>query len=170
MTHLPSLPANAALFDVFKAYPDASHPLLEYHEILLRGRSSLSVAERERIAAYVSELNGCAYCHAIHAATAETLAPNTEAGEARLAPILALAEKLTRAPGRDPAAEARAVLATGWDEQALFEAVSICGLFNLMNRLVAGLGIAASPEYLRMAAERLAEGGYAGLATALDSR
>ena len=56
------------------------------------------------------------------------------------------------------------------DERALFDAVSICGLFNLMNRLVEGLGITASPDYLRMAASRLAEGGYAGLAATLDAR
>ena len=48
--------------------------------------------------------------------------------------------------------------------------MSICALFNLMNRLVAGLGIAAGPDYLRMAAERLAESGYAGLAAKLDPR
>ena len=39
-----------------------------------------------------------------------------------------------------------------------------------MNRLVEGLGITASPDYLRMAASRLAEGGYAGLAATLDAR
>ena len=140
MTHLPSLPATAALFDVFKAYPEAARPLLAYHEILMRGPSSLSVAARERIAAYVSALNGCEYCRVIHAAAAEALAVTSDEGEARLAPILTLVETLTRTPNRDPATEARAVLSAGWDEQALFDAVSICGLFNLMNRLVAGLG------------------------------
>ena len=170
MTHLPSLPADAALFDVFKAYPEAARPLLAYHEVLLRGPSSLSVAGRERIAAHVSGLNGCDYCRAIHAATAEALHLDSGEDEEMLAPILALAEKLTRGPGADVAAEARAVLAAGWDERALFGAVSICGLFNLMNRLVEGLGITASPDYLRMAAKRLAEGGYAGLAATLDAR
>ncbi len=170
MTHLPSLRADAALFDVFNAYPDAARPLLAYTEVLLRGASSLSVGDRERIAAYVSDLNSCGYCHGIHAATAEALDQDSvDEGGGRLAPILALVEKLTRTPERDPAAEARAVLAAGWDEQALFEAVSICGLFNLMNRLVAGLGIAASPDCLQMAAERLAAGGYAGLEAALDA-
>ena len=119
MTHLPSLPADAALFDVFKAYPEAARPLLAYHEVLLRGPSSLSVAERERIAAHVSGINGCEYCRAIHAATAEALHSDSGGDEEMLAPILALAEKLTRGPGADVAAEARAVLAAGWGRARL---------------------------------------------------
>ena len=170
MTHLPSLPANAALFDLFKAYPEAARPLLAYHEVLLRGPSSLSVPERERIAAYVSELNGCAYCQAIHTAPARALKSSADEGDDRCAPILALVEKLTLTPEADTAAEAKAVLAAGWDEAALFHAVSICALFNLMNRLVAGLGIAAGQDYLRMAAERLAVSGYAALAAKLEPR
>ena len=170
MTHLPSLPANAALFDLFKAYPEVARPLLAYHEVLLRGPSSLSVPERERIAAYVSGLNGCAYCQAIHGATARALQSDQGEDDDKTAPIFALVEKLTLSPDADTAAEAEAVLAAGWDEEALFHSVSICALFSLMNRLVAGLGIAAGPDYLRMAAERLAEGGYAGLAAKLDPR
>ena len=129
-----------------------------------------SRAERERIAAYVSELNGCAYCQAIHGATAGALESDPRQRGDKTAAILALVKKLTLTPEDDAAAEAGAVLAAGWDEEALFHAVSICALFNLMNRLVAGLGIAAGPDYLRMAAERLAESGYGGLAAKLDPR
>ncbi len=132
MSHLPSLPPSAALYDVFKAYPEAARPLLAYHEVLLRGPSSLSVGERERIAAYVSRLNGCGYCQAIHSTAAEALGADSDQDETRLAPILALVEKLTRAPADDTAAEAAAVRAAGWDEPAVFEAISVCGLFTLM--------------------------------------
>ena len=59
MTYLPSLPDDAVLLDVFRAYPATSRPLLEYHQALLRGPSPLTVAERELIAAYVSGLNAC---------------------------------------------------------------------------------------------------------------
>lgn len=45
MTHLPSLPEQARLLDVLRAYPDTARPLLDYHETLMRGptrrRSSL---------------------------------------------------------------------------------------------------------------------------------
>lgn len=63
MTFLPSLPDNARLLDVFRAYPDTAFPLLDYHEALMRGPSPLSIAERELIAAYVSGLNACDYCY-----------------------------------------------------------------------------------------------------------
>ncbi len=42
-------------------------------------------------------------------------------------------------------ADADRVYAAGWDERALFDAISICGLFNLMNRIVEGSGIKANP-------------------------
>jgi AhpD family alkylhydroperoxidase len=70
MSYLESLPEHARLLDVFRAYPDAARPLLDYHEVLLRGPSPLSVAERELIAAYASALNACGYCHGVHSATA----------------------------------------------------------------------------------------------------
>jgi hypothetical protein len=55
------------------------------------------------------------------------------------------------------------VFAAGWDERALHDAVSVCALFNFMNRLVEGLGIQADVGYFGVAAERLASQGYAGL-------
>ena len=51
----------------------------------------------------------------------------------------------------------------GWEEQALHNAVAVCGLFNMMNRLVDGLGITAGEDYFRIASDRLATTGYAGL-------
>ena len=81
----------------------------------------------------------------------------------RMKPVLRYVHKLTRMPSRLTAADAEAVLAAGWDEQTLHDAASVCGLFNLMNRLVEGLGIQADAGYFRLSAERLATQGYAGL-------
>src|SRR5439155_8589721 len=64
MSFLRSLPPEAGLLQVFQAVPEAARPLLEYHEVLLRGESPFSAAERELIAAYVSGLNSCNYCRA----------------------------------------------------------------------------------------------------------
>lgn len=61
MTFLPSLPDDARLLDVLRAYPGTAGPLLDYHEALMRGPSPLTVAERELVAAYVSGLNSCDY-------------------------------------------------------------------------------------------------------------
>lgn len=175
MSHLPSLPHDAVLLDVFRAYPETSRPLLEYHQALLRGPSPLSVAERELIAAYVSGLNACRYCHGVHTATAQafgipegTLAAllddvGTAAVAERMKPLLRYVGKLTLTPSKITPGDAEAVLAAGWPEQALHDAVAVCGLFNLMNRLVEGLGITAEQDYVQASARRLAGQGYAGL-------
>lgn len=175
MSYLSSLPEDAVLLDVFRAYPQTSRPLLDYHQALLRGPSPLTVAERELIAAYVSGLNACRYCHGVHTATAQafgisdgTLAALlTDVSAApvpeRMKPLLRYAGKLTLSPAKITPADAETVLAAGWEEQALHDAVAVCGLFNLMNRLVEGLGINAEEDYFRVSARRLADTGYTGL-------
>lgn len=172
MPHLRSLRAGASLIDVFKAFPETSTPLIEFHEVLLRGPSPFTAAERELIAAYVSGLNRCDYCHAVHTATAERM--GVEAGlvpqivrdgslddvAAKLRPVLALARKLTLSPGSVTKADADAVLTAGWDDTALYYAVAVTALFNFMNRLVEGLGIELETSYVAPASQRLAESGY----------
>jgi uncharacterized peroxidase-related enzyme len=175
MAYLPSLPPDAVLLDVFRAYPQTARPLLDYHQALLRGPSPLTEAERELIAAYVSALNACRYCHGVHQATAQAFgigegtlaallrdidgAPVAD----RMKPLLRYAGKLTLTPAKITPPDAQAVLAAGWDEQALNDAVAVCALFNMMNRLVEGLGITAGEGYFGTAAGRLAGAGYAGL-------
>ncbi len=174
MSFLPSLP-DAPLLEVLGTIPDVAGPLLDFHEALMRGPSPLTVAERELIAAYVSALNACRYCHGVHQVTAQhfgveeqTLArlledPGSAEVDARLGALLIYVAKLTGTPARMTASDAEAVLAAGWDEAALRDAVAVCALFNCMNRLVDGLGITASPDYLALAGTRLGSAGYAGL-------
>jgi uncharacterized peroxidase-related enzyme len=175
MTRLTSLHENAVLLDVFRAYPATSEPLLDYHETVMRGDSPFTVAEREFIAAYVSGLNSCGYCHGVHTATAE--ACGVPAGQvpaavadldaadvpARMRPVLRYVGKLTQAPSSVSDEDARAVYAAGWDERALHDAVVVCALFNFMNRLVEGLGISADASYFAESGKRLHDIGYAGL-------
>ncbi|MEW6689160.1 MAG: carboxymuconolactone decarboxylase family protein [Pseudomonadota bacterium] len=131
MSFLKTLPADAVLLHVFRAYPETSVPLLAFHETLLRGPSPLSVAKRELIAAYVSGLNACAHCHGVHEATAREFgvaadllavlltdlerAPVAE----KLKPILRYVGKLTQSPAR--MTQADAVFAAGWTGRALHD-------------------------------------------------
>src|SRR5438128_8957671 len=73
MAYLPSMPKDASLLDVFRMFPETNEPLIAFHESLLRGPSPFTEGERELVAAYVSGLNGCRYCHVVHTATAERL-------------------------------------------------------------------------------------------------
>jgi uncharacterized peroxidase-related enzyme len=168
-----------SLLELFQAHPTAARPLIEYHEVLLRGPSALSVAERELIAAFVSALNACSYCHGIHAATAvafgadpalvEALVADVEAAPiaGRLKPIFRLVRKLTLTPAKVIDQDRNAILDAGWPAAALHDVVAVCGLFNLMNRLVDGLGIEAAAGYTATSAARLHGGGYAALLSLL---
>jgi uncharacterized peroxidase-related enzyme len=173
--YLKSLPDGARLLEVFQANPATSRPLLDYHELLMRGDSPLSAADRELIAAYVSGLNECGYCHGVHTATAEAFgvepgllaelvadldtAPVTD----ELRALLAYVRKLTRTPSRITEADAQAVFAAGWDDRALYDAVLVCALFNFMNRMVNGLGITADAGYYALSGTRLHDKGYSAL-------
>lgn len=181
MSYLKSLPAETTLLQVFSAYPDSARPLLSLHEVVMRGPSPFSPGERELIAAYVSGLNNCTYCHGIHTVTAEAFgipegllaaavadldsAPVDE----RIRPVLRYVGKLTREPSRMDDVDAEAVFAAGWDEQALHDAVTVAALFNFMNRMVEGIGIRADDAYAQVSGRRLRDGGYAGLASLLDN-
>jgi alkylhydroperoxidase family enzyme len=82
--------------------------------------------------------------------------------------VLRYVGKLTATPAKLTQADADAVFAAGWDEQALYDAVLVCALFNFMNRMVDGLGVKADESYFATSGNRLRELGYAGLATLLD--
>lgn len=179
MSYLKSLPDDAVLLHVFQAYPATAQPLMDYHELVMRGPSPFTPAERELMAAYVSGLNSCHYCHGVHAATATAYGVSPELLTAaltdldsapvdeRIRPVLRYIGKLTVEPAKVSDDDAAAVYAAGWDEQALHDAVLVCALFNFMNRMVQGLGITAGDEYYAMSGQRLKTLGYAGLRTLL---
>lgn len=175
MPFLPSLPERSSLLEVFKAYPQTSRPLIQFHEVLLRGPSPFTEAERELIAAYVSRLNGCRYCAGVHTATAELLGVPVGTVEqllndfdsarvsAKMRPVLRYAEKLTRDPRSITQSDADAILQAGWNEAAVYHTAAVTALFNFMNRLVEGLGVTLDAAYAPVAAERLAKRGYTPL-------
>ncbi|HEC07482.1 MAG TPA: peroxidase [Thiolapillus brandeum] len=153
---IPTLGSDPHLADVFRAFPETVRPLLEYHDLLLRGPSPLTVGERELIAAYVSGLNACDFCSGAHQIIAEAAgidaavfqellddvdtAPVSEA----LKPVFHYVRTLTLSPARTTDTQTQAIRDAGWDDRAIHDAVAVCGLFNLMNRLVEGMGVKSS--------------------------
>jgi len=182
MPFLKSLPDDAVIIDVFKTFPDIAKPLIEFHEQLMRGPSPLSPGERELIAAYVSGLNTCTYCQGVHQATAEEFgvprellsdllkSVNRSDVDDKMKPVLSYVRKLTQNPSAINQGDANSVFAVGWSEDALRDAVLVCGLFNLMNRLVEGLGVQADADYFQQASKRISQHGYAGLAKLLETK
>jgi uncharacterized peroxidase-related enzyme len=162
MPFLPSLPDPAHLSDLYARFPENVQPLMVYTDGLLRGEGELSVGERELIATYVSALNACTFCEGAHRAYAEVFGIDGALIDAliedfdnapvddKLRPILAYVAKLNNLPSKLVARDARAVYDAGWSEAALYEAVQVCALFNMMNRIIEGVGVnfdyATAPE------------------------
>ncbi|WP_446830409.1 carboxymuconolactone decarboxylase family protein [Candidatus Foliamicus sp.] len=157
MARFPSLPEKPDLADVFRRFPLGVKALCEYTDDLLRGPSPFTVGEREFLAAYVSGINACGYCHGahsiiaeLHGIDAELLAgalqdPAAAGVESRMLPILDYARKLTETPARMTDLDAQRVFDAGWSEEALYHAISVCAIFNFMNRIVEGCGVEPDP-------------------------
>ncbi len=47
MSFLNGLPPDAGLLRIFQAFPKTAQPLIAYHEVLMRGESPFTNAERE---------------------------------------------------------------------------------------------------------------------------
>lgn len=71
MPRLRSLPTQPVMRDLYRAYPATCKPLGEFTEAAMRGPSPFTQAQRE-LAAYVSGLNACEYCHETHVAVLVT--------------------------------------------------------------------------------------------------
>ena len=153
MSLFPSLPNNPHLSDVFRAFPKQVKPLLEYHDALLRAESPLTVAERELLAAYVSGLNACTFCFGAHKLYANAFGISDEIIEGllndidsadiedHLKPLFHYVKKLNQLPTTITPADAETVYAAGWGEHALYDAIQVSALFNLMNRIIEGTGV-----------------------------
>jgi uncharacterized peroxidase-related enzyme len=174
MPFLKSLPENATLVDLRRAHGELLEKLRPYANRLMRGPSPLSPGQRELIAAYVSAINSCRYCYGTHSRVAQGFGmaqglleallddPERAPVEASLKPILHYVRKLTETPSRMTQGDADAVLAAGWNDEALVHAVAVCAYFNNMNRLIEGTGIVGTPEAYATAAAQLLGRGYGG--------
>jgi uncharacterized peroxidase-related enzyme len=173
MAKFPSLGANATVPDILKMSPEAGVALLKMHEAIMRAPSSLTPGQRELIAAYVSGLNRCQYCHGVHAETAKAyediprqavdrmLADLETAGfDEKIKPILRLARKLTQAPAEVSEADTQAVLEAGWGEKALHDAIMVVCCFNFMNRLLEGHGVHGHEALFKERGPMLKKYGY----------
>lgn len=175
MSFFPSLPADAGVRHILALNPRAGRALIEFHSAVLREDTALTAAHKELIAAYVSGLNACAYCHGVHRQTALAFGieeglierlladPATAPVEPRLRPLLAYARKLTLEPAKMVPGDAQAVFDAGWSERDLHDAVLTVGLFNLMNRLLEGHGVKGQEALYRDRGTALARDGYAPL-------
>lgn len=156
-------------------YPETAAPLNALAEVLLRGPSSLTPAERELIAAFVSRRNDCVFCSSSHAAVSryhygpeqalvDQVLEDLESAQVdeKLRALLRIAAKVQRDARLVQASDVDAARAAGADDKAIHDTVLIAAAFCMFNRYVDGLGTWAPSEqaiYDEMGA-RLGSHGY----------
>ena len=70
-------------------------------------------------------------------------------------------EKVNRASNQIGPEDIQAAVAAGWTEEALYDAITVCALFNFYNTWIDATGVAdMPPELYAMSGERLATRGY----------
>jgi uncharacterized peroxidase-related enzyme len=155
--------------------PETGKPLYELAQVLLRGESPLSEAERELIAAYVSSRNDCNFCTNSHAAAARYLY-RSEKGlvdlvlddyqaaplSGKLKALLTIAGKVQRDARTVSEADVALARQHGATDRDIHDTVLIAAAFCMFNRYVDGLATWApgDPAVYEAMGERMVEKGY----------
>jgi alkylhydroperoxidase family enzyme len=75
--------------------------------------------------------------------------------------LFAFIEKVNRASNTIGPADVQTAVAAGWTEEALYDAITVCALFNFYNTWIDATGVAdMPPELYDMSGQRLATRGY----------
>lgn len=155
--------------------PESTKALRELAEVLLRGPNTLTPAEREIIATYVSSQNDCCFCQLSHgAAAAEHLGGNyklidrikqnfgaAEISE-KLKSLLAIAGKVQKGGKHLTAEDVERARQQGATDKEIHDTVLIAAAFCMFNRYVDGLGTwqPADPQAYREMGKTMAHVGY----------
>ena len=155
--------------------PESTKALRELAEVLLRGQNTLTPAEREIIAAYVSSRNDCCFCQLSHgAAAAEHMGGNyslidqikldynaTEISS-KLKALLAIAGKVQQGGKHVTSEDVARAHRQGASDKEIHDTVRIAAAFCMFNRYVDGLGTwqPSDPEMYREMGKIMAHVGY----------
>ncbi len=84
----------------------------------------------------------------------------TSALEEKDRALLRFVARLNDAPASVAAEHIAALHAVGWDDEAVYDAIGVCALFNFYNRWIEGAGVHGSAALYEASGKRMAEGGY----------
>lgn len=160
--------------------PKASDLLNQFTHEVMRGPSPLSPAFRELIATITSESNQCAFCRDSHGEAAALLFESEGrvkkgAGHTFIGAVLqgdanltdaewALMEfvvQVNLAAQEIEEKDIKKMRKAGWSDEAVFDAITVCSLFNFYNRWVGASGVSWQKEESSLASGgRIAKRGY----------
>jgi uncharacterized peroxidase-related enzyme len=164
--------------------PDTARPLCELAEMLLHAPGTLTPAERELIATYVSSQNDCHYCQSSHGAIAAChLGGNDQVVldvkhdfehaqvSEKLKSLLAVAGKVQRGGRNVQPADIERARRQGATDQEIHDTVLIAAAFCMYNRYVDGLATWApqDPAAYRERAAKVAHDGYLGIPVDIET-
>lgn len=158
--------------------PATAKPMGELAETLLRGPSTLTLAEREMVAAVVSYQNECHFCHSVHAAIAAEHLGGSDADYSvvaaaqrdiesaeiadKMKALLTIASLVAKDGKLVTRAHIERARQHGASDRELHDVVLIAAAFCMFNRYVDGLGTwqPDDPEMYRRSGKLTAELGY----------
>jgi uncharacterized peroxidase-related enzyme len=153
--------------------PETAKPLYDLVQVLLRGSSPLSEAERELIAAYVSHRNDCMFCRNSHAAAAKCLYGEEKilVDEVlqdmqrshisdKMKALLNIAGKVQLLGKEVKPEDIETARLLGADDKEIHDTVLIAASFSMFNRYVDGLAsfTPTDPAVYEEMGERMAKG------------
>ncbi|MGA3037909.1 MAG: peroxidase-related enzyme [Vulcanimicrobiaceae bacterium] len=151
--------------NVFRAYsrrPEHFRAFMHYHDVLMRGESGLSRAEREAIVVAVSSENLCQYCMTAHGAAlrvigknpilAEQIANNWQTAdlEPRLRTILTFASHVNEPGFAATDEEIDELRAGGFSDDDIWDIAAIAAFFGFSNRMAGLMDMRPNPEFYSM--------------------
>jgi uncharacterized peroxidase-related enzyme len=181
MAHIDLPPGLPGIRGPMAFRPETARPLSELADVLLHGPGTLSLAEREMIAAHVSARNECAYCRDSHAAIATAhcgdealVARVTAEGERapvspKLQALLAIAARVQEGGRNVRAEDVERARSQGATDLEIHDTVLIAAAFCMFNRYVDGLATwtPTDPASYRERAAVVARDGYAAVLKAV---
>ena len=160
--------------------PETTKPLCDLVQVLLAGPHTLSRAEREMIATYVSSQNDCVYCQSCHGSTAAQHLGGSDADyeliaqikqnyqatpiSAKMKALLAIAAKVQQGGKYVTAKDVEQARQQGATDQEIHDTVLIAAAFCMFNRYVDGLATwqPRDPEIYREIGKQTSQLGYVG--------
>jgi len=173
------LPGITGLLEYQK---DSAQPIRELTQLLLRGPSTLTEAERELIATIVSHNNHCTFCTTAHTATADLLLGECSTTERikedlesapvseKMKALLTIAKQVQQSGKAVTSESVERARSAGASDIEIHDTVLIAALFCLYNRYVDGLSTVTpdNPDFYKGLATRLVDHGYNRLPQGYD--
>jgi uncharacterized peroxidase-related enzyme len=160
--------------------PETTKPLCELVHVLLTGAHSLTAAEWELIATYVSSENDCYYCQNCHGSTAAQHLGGSDGDyafvaavkrdfestglSAKMKALLNIAGKVQKGGKQVSTSDVERARQEGATDKEIHDTVLIAAAFCMFNRYVDGLATwqPREPEVYREIGQQTARLGYIG--------